>query len=131
MLTCQFSGLETITAAVIDLFPRQMRRPWRREIFLIIFCSVLFLVQILLVTEVFTEAQLDVNKHHTEHSLVRFAVHVKSDLISPLIMCDEQGGVYLFQLIDFYAANGSCIIFGSFIHCVVVGWAFGKSYHLL
>uniref|UniRef100_H3CF08 Uncharacterized protein n=1 Tax=Tetraodon nigroviridis TaxID=99883 RepID=H3CF08_TETNG len=84
--TCQFSGLETITAAVIDLFPRKMRRPWRREIFLVIFCSVFFLVQILLVTE---------------------------------------GGVYLFQLIDHYAANGSCIMFGSVIHCVVVGWAFG------
>lgn len=50
---CQFSGLETITSAIIDLFPGQMRRPWRREIFLVIFCSMSFLVQILLITEVF------------------------------------------------------------------------------
>lgn len=47
------------------------------------------------------------------------------------MFCDEQGGVYLFQLIDYYAASGSCLMFGSVIHCVVVGWAFGKSYLLL
>ncbi|XP_056869884.1 sodium- and chloride-dependent GABA transporter 2-like [Takifugu flavidus] len=85
-LDTTFSGLETITSAVIDLFPGQMRRPWRREIFLVIFCSMLFLVQILFITE---------------------------------------GGVYLFQLVDYYAANGTCIMFGSIIHCVAVGWAFG------
>ncbi|TWW69317.1 Sodium- and chloride-dependent GABA transporter 2 [Takifugu flavidus] len=38
---------------------------------------------------------------------------------------DTTGGVYLFQLVDYYAANGTCIMFGSIIHCVAVGWAFG------
>lgn len=48
----QFSGLETLTASVIDMFPAQMRRPWRREIFLLVFCSVCFTVQISLTTQV-------------------------------------------------------------------------------
>lgn len=48
----QFAGLEAITSCVTDLFPRQMRRPWRREIFLIFFCSFIFIVQITLATEV-------------------------------------------------------------------------------
>lgn len=39
-----------------------------------------------------------------------------------------QGGVYLFQLIDYYGANGACILFVSLVQCVAVGWAFGKWY---
>ncbi|XP_039974570.1 sodium- and chloride-dependent betaine transporter-like [Xiphias gladius] len=81
-----FAGLETITSSVIDMFPTQMRRPWRREIFLILFCSVCFIIQIPLTT---------------------------------------QGGVYLFQLVDYYGANGACILFVSLFQCVAVGWAFG------
>ncbi|XP_040918144.1 sodium- and chloride-dependent GABA transporter 2-like isoform X2 [Toxotes jaculatrix] len=81
-----FAGLETITSSLIDIFPRRMRRPWRREIFLVFFCSVCFMLQI------------------------------------PLT---AQGGVYLFQLIDYYGANGACILFVSVVQCVAVGWAFG------
>ncbi|XP_034408420.1 LOW QUALITY PROTEIN: sodium- and chloride-dependent GABA transporter 3-like, partial [Cyclopterus lumpus] len=81
-----FTGLETITSSMIDMFPGQMRRPWRREIFLFFFCSISFIIQISLTT---------------------------------------QGGVYLFQLIDYYGASGICIVFVSAVHCVAVGWAFG------
>ncbi|XP_036949652.1 sodium- and chloride-dependent betaine transporter-like isoform X2 [Acanthopagrus latus] len=81
-----FAGLETLTSSVIDMFPGQMRRPWRREIFLIFFCAFCFLIQIPLTT---------------------------------------QGGVYLFQLFDYYGANGACILFVCLVECVAVGWAFG------
>ncbi|XP_054456755.1 sodium- and chloride-dependent betaine transporter-like [Anoplopoma fimbria] len=81
-----FAGLETITSSVIDLFPGQMRRPWRREIFLFFFCTISFIIQISLTT---------------------------------------QGGMYLFELVDYYGANGICILFVSVVQCVAVGWAFG------
>ncbi|XP_035472221.1 sodium- and chloride-dependent GABA transporter 2-like isoform X1 [Scophthalmus maximus] len=81
-----FAGLETITSSVIDMFPGIMRRPWYREIFLLLFCSVCFIIQIPLTT---------------------------------------QGGVYLFQLVDHYGANGASILFVSLVQCVAVGWAFG------
>ncbi|XP_042337790.1 sodium- and chloride-dependent GABA transporter 2-like, partial [Plectropomus leopardus] len=81
-----FVGLETITSTVIDMFPGQLRRPWRREIFLIIFCSISFIIQISVTT---------------------------------------QGGVYLFQLIDYYGGSGACYFFISMVQCVAVGWAFG------
>ncbi|XP_060946447.1 sodium- and chloride-dependent GABA transporter 2-like [Limanda limanda] len=81
-----FAGLETITSSVIDMFPGTMRGPWRREIFLLLFCSACFVIQIPLTT---------------------------------------QGGVYLFQLVDNYGANGACILFLSFVQCVAVGWGFG------
>ncbi|XP_005454286.1 sodium- and chloride-dependent GABA transporter 3 isoform X1 [Oreochromis niloticus] len=81
-----FTGLETITSSVIDMFPGQMRRPWRREVFLIVFCLFCFIIQISLTT---------------------------------------QGGVYLFQLTDHYAANGACILFVGLLQCGAVGWGFG------
>ncbi|XP_063761023.1 sodium- and chloride-dependent betaine transporter-like [Eleginops maclovinus] len=81
-----FAGLETITSSVIDMFPGQMRRPWRREILLIVFCCFTFLLQITLTT---------------------------------------QGGVYQFELIDYFGANGICVLFVSLVQCVAVGWAFG------
>uniref|UniRef100_A0A8C2WUE0 Uncharacterized protein n=1 Tax=Cyclopterus lumpus TaxID=8103 RepID=A0A8C2WUE0_CYCLU len=80
-----FTGLETITSSMIDMFPGQMRRPWRREIFLFFFC----------------------------------------DTTLTYLFCGVQGGVYLFQLIDYYGASGICIVFVSAVHCVAVGWAFG------
>ncbi|XP_019959998.2 sodium- and chloride-dependent GABA transporter 2-like [Paralichthys olivaceus] len=85
-LDTTFSGLETITSSVIDMFPKTMRRPRRREIFLLLLCFVCFILHILLTT---------------------------------------QGGIYLFQLVDHYGANGACILFVSMVHCVAVGWAFG------
>ncbi|KAM3863781.1 sodium- and chloride-dependent GABA transporter 3-like [Diretmus argenteus] len=81
-----FAGLETITSSVCDMFPMQMRRPWRRELFLLLFCFLCFLIQI--------------------------------------SFC-AQGGVYVFQLIDYYGANGACLLFVSIVECVAVGWAFG------
>ncbi|CAL8316878.1 unnamed protein product [Arctogadus glacialis] len=81
-----FAGLETIASSVSDLFPGQMRRPWRREMFLAVFCLLSFLVQILLVTE---------------------------------------GGIYVFQLLDYYGGNGACQLCVALAECVAVGWAFG------
>uniref|UniRef100_A0AAV2M173 Transporter n=1 Tax=Knipowitschia caucasica TaxID=637954 RepID=A0AAV2M173_KNICA len=81
-----FSGLETITASIIDLFPDQLRGPKRREIFLTVFCLLCFLLQIPLTTS---------------------------------------GGLFQFQLVDFYGASGTLLLFVSVVHCVAVGWAFG------
>lgn len=81
-----FAGLETIISSVVDMFSRQMRIPWRREIFLILFCIFCFILQIPLTT---------------------------------------MGGVYQFQLIDFYGVAGACLLFICLVQCVAAAWAFG------
>ncbi|XP_058508721.1 sodium- and chloride-dependent betaine transporter-like [Solea solea] len=81
-----FVGLETIISTVTDIFPGVLRRPWCREIFLLLFCCVCFIIQILLTT---------------------------------------QGGVYIFQLIDYYGCSGACLLFVCMVQSVAVGWAFG------
>ncbi|XP_053534111.1 sodium- and chloride-dependent GABA transporter 2 isoform X1 [Ictalurus punctatus] len=41
-----------------------------------------------------------------------------------LIMVTE-GGMYVFQLFDYYACNGVCIVFICVFQCLAVGWVFG------
>ncbi|KAI4822878.1 hypothetical protein KUCAC02_008403, partial [Chaenocephalus aceratus] len=41
------------------------------------------------------------------------------------ITLTTQGGVYQFELIDYYGANGICLLSVSLVQCVAVGWAFG------
>ncbi|KAK3086152.1 hypothetical protein FSP39_014370, partial [Pinctada imbricata] len=37
---------------------------------------------------------------------------------------DSQGGYYLLQLVDWYA-SALCVVFGSFLECMVIAWIYG------
>lgn len=93
-----------------------MRRPWRREIFLILFCSFIFIIQITLTAGVVNPEQLKI-PHRT----------LPKEGERCHLFCVHQGGVYQFQLLDYYSCSGACIMFGCIIQCVALGWAFGKS----
>ncbi|XP_042342856.1 sodium- and chloride-dependent GABA transporter 2-like [Plectropomus leopardus] len=43
---------------------------------------------------------------------------------SQLVMITE-GGMYLFQLFEYYACNGACILFPCLFETLAVGWIFG------
>lgn len=57
--------------------------------------------------------------YNTQHML-------QSDNIHLYLFCVFQGGIYQFQLLDYYGANGACIMFGCIVQCVAVSWAFGE-----
>ncbi|XP_035241072.1 sodium- and chloride-dependent GABA transporter 2-like isoform X1 [Anguilla anguilla] len=47
-----------------------------------------------------------------------------TSFILQLVMVTE-GGMYVFQLFDYYAINGACVLFLSVFKVLVIGWLFG------
>uniref|UniRef100_A0A8B9K0U1 Transporter n=1 Tax=Astyanax mexicanus TaxID=7994 RepID=A0A8B9K0U1_ASTMX len=89
MLLCldtEFVALETIVTSVMDIFPRVLRRPRHRGLFLLAVCLFCFMIQLIMTTE---------------------------------------GGMYWFQLFDYYACSGACVLFLSVFQTLAIGWIFG------
>ncbi|XP_033102793.1 sodium- and chloride-dependent taurine transporter-like isoform X2 [Anneissia japonica] len=83
----EFVQVEGFITAIVDLFPKYLRRGYRKEIFIAIVCFWSFLVGLSMVT---------------------------------------YGGMYVFQLFDFYAASGSTLLWLAFFEAIAIGWVYGS-----
>lgn len=73
---------------------------------------------------------------HTKAMLIRFLFQpfqaLKVVILAytqiSIFICHSvlQGGMYVFQLLDYYSCNGACIFFLTVFQSLAVGWAFGE-----
>ncbi|XP_016897641.1 sodium- and chloride-dependent betaine transporter-like isoform X2 [Cynoglossus semilaevis] len=81
-----FVTVKCFIASVTDVFPEHLRGPKRSELFVLVVCSLFFLLHLLLVTE---------------------------------------GGLYIFQLVDYYGCTRVCHYFMVLSESLALAWCFG------
>lgn len=104
--------VESVITSVSDLFPRLFHAAGRHEIFVLVICTSFFFLHLTLVTEV-----------KNRKSKKRRDTFTPSDFI--FILLSLQGGIYVFQLIDYYGCTRACQDFMAVCQCVAMAWIFG------
>ena len=89
--------------------PKLYSKPRRREILIAIISTVQFLFGILMVTQV--------------RSLRSYCLHSRS-FVSTFFVFFYQGGVYIFNMYDNYAAAGWCLFFIGICESLTVSWLY-------
>ncbi len=111
----QFVEVEGQITSLVDLYPSLLRKGYRREIFIAVICVISYLLGLTMVTKV------------RESGRRRRSVLCWSAVFECwMCVCVSQGGMYVFQLFDYYAASGVCLLWVAFFECVAVAWVYGK-----
>lgn len=110
----QFVEVEGQITSLVDLYPSLLRKGYRREIFIAVICLISYLLGLTMVTKV--------RESETEECVLRWSAVFERWMC----VCLSQGGMYVFQLFDYYAASGVCLLWVAFFECVAVAWVYGK-----
>lgn len=110
----QFVGLEALTTSISDMYPAFFQFGHRRKLLLLVICVVCFFLGLSMVTEVRTNCNI-------------------TALFSPFVFASAdhktshtQGGLYIFQLFDYYACSGMTLLLFAILQSVCVSWIYGQ-----
>lgn len=104
--------MEGFITGLLDLLPASYYFRFQREISVALCCTLCFVIDLSMVTDV-------------SEGRVRAA---SGPSLPPALTClCPQGGMYVFQLFDYYSASGTTLLWQAFWECVVVAWVYGRS----
>ena len=110
----QFVGVEGFITGLLDLLPASYYFRFQREISVALCCALCFVIDLSMVTDV-------------SGGRVRAACGPWLPPAPALNWLCPQGGMYVFQLFDYYSASGTTLLWQAFWECVVVAWGYGRS----
>lgn len=95
--------IEAFVTGIVDNWPKQLRK--YRRLFVVATIVVVFLLSLPMITEVKLLGVTKLNCYTTAWF--------------------TQGGVYLFQIADYYSASGMSMLFLVFFQTISINWIFG------
>lgn len=125
----QFVCVESLVTAMIDLYPATFRRKNGRELLILVVALLSFLMGLIMLTEV-SFYQVGIDSYHVV-DITHVMFPASAGLFMPLyvfesnVLC-RQGGMYVFQLFDYYAASGMCLLFVAIFETVCIAWIYGE-----
>lgn len=117
--------------SVTDLYPHLIRRGHRRELLLLFFCVVCFLIGLVMVTPVSSRSGW-------LHVSVDLPVCLVLIIIMGFFFCfvwmfvstAMQGGFYVFQIYDQFSCSGASLLLLSIVQSLAIGWIYGTNLYL-
>lgn len=110
----QFVGLEALVTSISDMYPAFFHVGHRRKLLLVAICVVCFFIGLSMMTEVRTKCIIA--------ALFPSFVFASADHMT----CHTQGGLYIFQLFDYYACSGMTLLLFAILQSVCVTWIYGQ-----
>ncbi|XP_036721873.1 sodium- and chloride-dependent GABA transporter 2 isoform X2 [Balaenoptera musculus] len=144
-LDSQFVCVESLVTALVDMYPSVFRKKNRREVLILGVSVTSFLVGLVMLTEKALTTWLWARLRGALSPRKLRGIEVLGWEKSPLQQdpmssqaADPRsrdrlqrqqgspgGGMYVFQLFDYYAASGMCLLFVAIFESLCVAWAYG------